>query len=96
MCTVDTIRPPPSDAAFFYHDADDHSDAVMGDAFWVALAAEGRPHPTRDDVNRALSKAYAKVADSDKLRERDEAELVRARKVGRLHVTARWRGGARS
>jgi hypothetical protein len=55
----------------------------MGDAFWAALAAEGRPHPTRDDVHRALSKAYGKVAESAKLRERDEAELVRARKVGR-------------
>ena len=66
-----------------FDDADDRSDAVMGDAFWAALAAEGRSHPTRDDVHRALSKAYGKVAESAKLRERDEAELVRARKVGR-------------
>jgi hypothetical protein len=53
----------------------------MGDAFWAALADEGRPHPTLAGVHQALGKAYGKVADSVKLRERDKAELVRARKV---------------
>ena len=78
-------HPPPGPRALallFSTMARRCSDAVMGDAFWAALADEGRPHPLLSGVRQALSKAYNKVADSPKLRERDEAELVRARKVG--------------